>query len=68
MGVSAFYQCVGFPAGKHDDVVDVCALIGLALDKTHPTFIPTPVVRKKRDRWDRAFERLDNEPLDWKVS
>ena len=49
-------QCVGFPAGKYDDAVDVCALIGLALDETQPTFIPTPVVKKKPDRWNRAFE------------
>lgn len=27
-------QCLRFPAGKHDDAVDTCALIGAYLDKT----------------------------------
>jgi len=30
------------PAGKHDDAVDVYALIGLALDQTNPGNVPNP--------------------------
>ena len=30
-----------FPAGKHDDEVDVASLIGRALDQAHPAIIPT---------------------------
>jgi len=62
-------QCVGFPAGKHDDAVDVCALIGMALDSTHAA--PVPVNRKPRirDRWQRLFDKFDDEDhINWKVA
>jgi predicted phage terminase large subunit-like protein len=60
-------QCVGFPSGKHDDAVDVCALIGLALNETHPGYVPLLEKRHKPDRWDRAFDRQD-ESTHWMAS
>jgi predicted phage terminase large subunit-like protein len=33
-------QLLKFPAGKHDDAVDVCGLIGRALDMAHPAIVP----------------------------
>lgn len=32
-------QIVSFPSGKHDDAVDVCSLIGLAINQAHPAMI-----------------------------
>ena len=61
-------QCVGFPSGKHDDAVDVCALIGLALDQTNPGYVPTPMSRTPPDRWDLAFDRAEVQGFNWKIS
>lgn len=44
-----------FPAGKHDDEVDVASLMGRALDMAHPAILP--VVEKPvepRDRYHRG--------------
>ena len=56
-------QCVGFPASKYDDAVDVCALIGLALNETMPAYVLKPTIKKPRDRWDDD----DNNEYDWAV-
>ena len=61
-------QCVGFPAGKHDDAVDVCALIGLALDETNPAYVPKPTIQKPLDRWDKAFLKAEEASYNWKVA
>lgn len=39
-----------FPAGKHDDDVDVASLIGRALDTAHPAIVPVPVPSDGRPR------------------
>ena len=39
-----------FPAGKHDDDVDVASLIGRALDTAHPAIVPTVVAGDGRPR------------------
>ena len=58
-------QCVGFPAGRYDDVVDTCALIGLALDETHAGRTPkkaTNVIHT--DMWGNRKKRVRN----WKTA
>ncbi len=37
-------EFLSFPAGKHDDEVDVAGLIGRALDMAHPAILPTITV------------------------
>ena len=32
-------QLLRFPTGKHDDKVDVCALMGMVLDQAHPAIV-----------------------------
>lgn len=32
-------QLITFPAGKHDDKVDVCALMGMVIDQAHPAIV-----------------------------
>jgi len=49
-------QLVAFPAGEHDDAVDVCALIALALSDAHPAIERTIDEHKPVDRWDKAFK------------
>ena len=38
-GSGCIEQMIAFPAGKHDDKVDVWALLGMALDKAHPAIV-----------------------------
>lgn len=44
-------EFLSFPAGKHDDEVDVGSLIGRALDMAHPAIIPPEEKPKVRDMW-----------------
>ena len=34
-------QLCSFPSGKYDDAVDVCALMGLAINESHPAIVET---------------------------
>lgn len=59
-------QLVAFPAGEHDDAVDVCALIALALSEAHPAI--EEIIQdstNSQDRWDKAFE--DETEDSWKT-
>ena len=51
-------QLLEFPAGKHDDIVDVCGLMGRWLQMST---VPTTETKKSVivDRWDKAFARHD---------
>ena len=57
-------QLVAFPAGKHDDAVDVCALFGLALEELIPGMLPKPKEEPKTDAWGR-YRRESNDR--WKT-
>lgn len=46
-------QLCAFPAAKHDDAVDVCALIGLALEDQHQAIAPPTHKPSERDTWGR---------------
>lgn len=41
-------QLLKFPAGKHDDAVDVCSLMGRAVDQAHPAIFKAPKKVKPR--------------------
>jgi predicted phage terminase large subunit-like protein len=56
-------QLLRFPAGSQDDGVDVCGLIGRALDQTFAATAPRPKQPQRRDRWDRDDQPADN----WKT-
>lgn len=62
-------QYAKFPTAKHDDEVDAASLIGRAIADAHPAIVPVkeqqPVVR---DRWDRAFNRSNDDESSWKVA
>lgn len=58
-------QLCKFPAGVHDDAVDVCALIGMALDDTHGApLIKAGAKEPETDAWGRRRSRAGS---DWKV-
>ena len=59
-------ELLSFPAGKHDDQVDALGLVGQLLDKMQAGQAPRPVVKSRRDRWDRAFG--ESEESSWKTA
>jgi predicted phage terminase large subunit-like protein len=61
-------QLLTFPAGRHDDAVDVCSLIGLVIDQAHPAVIAPPKVEKNRDNWNGKSDDYDTEDADWKAA
>lgn len=54
-------QLLQFPAGAHDDAVDMAVLMGMAVDQAHPALVAARPVAKVRDRWDRAFSETSSE-------
>ncbi len=53
-------QLCAFPAATHDDGVDVCTLMGLAMDDQHAAIIPpTDNTRAEKDAWGR-IKRQDS--------
>jgi predicted phage terminase large subunit-like protein len=60
-------ELMSFPAGKHDDQVDALGLIGQLLDIMVAGTKPAPP-KPRRDSWDIAFERAEDETRDWRVA
>jgi predicted phage terminase large subunit-like protein len=51
-------QLCKFPGGRHDDAVDVCALMAMAIMDTHPAIIKTSGLESRpRDTWGRIKTR-----------
>lgn len=49
-------QLVAFPAGRYDDAVDVCSLIGLVIDQAHPAVVdrqPSKAQTVAEKDWER---------------
>lgn len=61
-------QMMTFPAGKHDDKVDACALLGMALDQAHPAIVGNeePQESDKLER-PRDYQSHRRESTDWKT-
>ena len=58
-------QLVAFPAGKHDDAVDVLALLALAIQTVNPAIlVDNTVVDKDTDAWGR-FKRSGGDS--WRI-
>ncbi len=45
-------QLVSFPAGKHDDAVDNCTLMGMAIDEAHAAIVPFKEPEKAKTDYD----------------
>jgi hypothetical protein len=62
-GHSVLTQLLQFPAGMHDDDVDMAALMALAIDQANPAMVKVVEVRKPKDHWD------EDEPVSsWKTA
>ena len=60
-------QFLGFPGSQHDDGVDMCGLMALAVDQAHPAMATKTEQRAKPDRWERIFND-DSEADTWKTA
>ena len=67
-GSAVIDQAVAFPAGKHDDKVDVLALLGMAIDQAHPALTPTPDETDERARGSDYGAEDDEEEVSWKTA
>jgi predicted phage terminase large subunit-like protein len=56
-------EFLSFPAGKHDDEVDVASLIGRALDMAHPAIVPLKGQTKPDDDYGIEPREAD----DWRT-
>jgi predicted phage terminase large subunit-like protein len=63
LGEKVLNQLLSFPAGKHDDLVDTCALMGMVIDMAHPGFTPAAPQPLTRPRDYRPAAKADN----WRV-
>lgn len=66
MGDRLLSQLLSFPAGKHDDAVDVFGLMGRVIDQAHPAFVEMAPKTEPTDRYYKAFGRNQGES-DWKT-
>jgi predicted phage terminase large subunit-like protein len=58
-------EFLAFPAGKHDDEVDVAGMIGRALDEVHPAVVAaTTAPNNPPDLWSRNNKQSDG----WRVA
>ncbi len=60
LGEKVLNQLLSFPAGKHDDLVDTCALMGMVIDMAHPGFTPAAPLPLTRPRDYRPAAKADN--------
>jgi predicted phage terminase large subunit-like protein len=74
-------ELLSFPAGKHDDIVDAIALVGMMLDKMMQGPKPKPAVKRMTReetlaaqaamngrKWDGMFDKDRDEPISWKCA
>lgn len=60
-------ELLSFPAGKHDDMVDSCGLIGQLLDIMMPPGKPA-APKQVEDSWSKAFRRGNDDGDSWRVA
>lgn len=64
---AAIEQLVSFPTGKHDDKVDACALLGMALDQAHPAITYPAQAARASSRPDDEYGWRDDAEDSWRV-
>lgn len=67
VGERILNQLLAFPAGKHDDAVDVCGMMGRVIDQAHPAFVQEVDKTEPQDRWARAFNKNKEAGTSWKT-
>jgi hypothetical protein len=66
-GYNILAQLLGFPAGLHDDDVDMLSLLGRVIDEAHPATTTIKTVERKKDHYDRLFENAGQETNTWRM-
>lgn len=54
-------QLIKFPAGAHDDAVDVCSTFGMAINSAHPAISWDVKINKPRDPYDNLFDKIETD-------
>lgn len=69
VGEEIMGEMLKFPTGAHDDDVDMCALLGMALAKAHPATIYAPVTPEPMRANDYGID-FDDESnvIQWKIA
>ena len=60
-------QMLSFPAGKHDDAVDVCGIMGRVIDQAHPAFVQKIDTTQPESKYRKAFNKQREEGGNWKT-
>lgn len=66
MGDRILNQLLAFPAGKHDDAVDVLSMMGRVIDQAHPAFVEAVPKTEPENRYSKLFNRNKGGD-DWKT-
>jgi phage terminase large subunit-like protein len=66
-GDEVLESLIKFPAAKHDDDVDMAALMARVVDEAHPGFVAPPEPEKPKDRWAQKFDEADDDGS-WKAA
>ena len=61
-------QLLEFPAGRNDDIVDCCGLIGRYLQQTVKPAKDEGREKLVKDRWDKAFDKHSTDGDNWKIA
>lgn len=61
-------QMMTFPAGKNDDKVDACALLGMAINMAHPALALPKNDEPERRRGDYGYADDEDEGETWKIA
>lgn len=62
-GERVLSQLLTFPAGKYDDAVDVCSLMGSAIDQAHSGIVQ---MEPEEDN-DSGYGSREREATSWRV-
>lgn len=65
-GEDLISELLKFPAGEHDDQVDMCALVGLAVDKGIAASLPEE--EPPRERPEDGYAAYDDDDSSWKIA
>lgn len=67
-GEEIMAEMLKFPTGAHDDDVDMCALLGMALAKAHPAVIYASEAKPEIKPDDYGVDEEESNVIAWKVA
>ena len=67
VGEALLAQMLSFPAGMHDDDVDMMTLLGRVIDEAHPATAGKAIKKEERDRYELMFADAGKEESTWRM-